>query len=131
MPERGIETSRDQRIEPARNEKIISEREIGGVEKGIEIGESQERGVEAGAARERGIDSNVREKKDEGVSGAERCIEVPGSLGENAPSTGLVLLQRFILMSNFVFGFASLRPRFTLIYHEGVKEECGCKSVLP
>ena len=96
MPERGIETSRDQRIEPARNEKIISEREIGGVEKGIETGEPQERGVEAGAGRERGIDSNVREKKDEGVSGAERCIEVPGSLGENAPSTGLVLLQRFI-----------------------------------
>ena len=83
IPERGIEGSR--------NGKPVSEREIGGAERGIDSvpqergidSVPQERGIDAPRG-ERGIDSNVK------VEDEERGIGVPSTLGETTSSTGLV-----------------------------------------
>ena len=92
IPERGIEGSR--------NGKPVSEREIGGAERGIDSvpqergidsvpqergidSVPQERGIDAPRG-ERGIDSNVK------VEDEERGIGVPSTLGETTSSPGLV-----------------------------------------
>ncbi|XP_063694322.1 partitioning defective 3 homolog isoform X4 [Bolinopsis microptera] len=74
IPERGIEASR--------NRKPVSEREIGGAERGIDS-VPQERGIDTPRG-ERGIDSNVKVEDE----GPERGIGVPSTLGETTSSTG-------------------------------------------